>query len=51
MYDGISLCKLLTVQGFSNAEIVAAGKTNIDDPDSLDLYERSEQSVYVEAMK
>ena len=50
MYDGASLSKLLTKMGFSSVEICKDGKTNIIDADGLNLYEREEQSVYVEGI-
>ena len=50
MYDGASLSKLLIEMGFSSAEVCKDGKTNIIDADALNLYEREEQSVYVEGI-
>ena len=51
MYDGLSLSKLLTKHGFDEPMIMAPGTTNIPDYGELDLYERSETSVCVEAKK
>ena len=51
MYDGKSLCKTLTGAGFSDARTFAPGETRIHDPAPLDLFERSDESVYVEAVK
>ena len=51
MYDGASLSKLLLEMGFISAEICRDGKTNIIDSDTLNLYEREVQSVYVEGIK
>ena len=51
MYDGRSLIKLLEKNGFSEPSRLAAGETTIADPGALDLYERAEESVYVEAKK
>jgi predicted SAM-dependent methyltransferase len=51
MYDGISLSRLLQKHGFIETEIMPVGKTNIPEPRSLDLQERSSESVYVEARK
>jgi len=51
MYDGNSLCRLLQRNGFSETEVVPVGKTTIPEPESLDLKERSSESVYVEARK
>jgi len=50
MYDGDSLTKLLLEMDFSSVEICKDGKTNIRDSGKLDLYEREEQSVYVEGI-
>ena len=49
MYDGNSLSKLLQEMEFNNVEICDNGKTNISNSEALNLYERAEQSVYVEA--
>lgn len=49
MYDGRSLGKLLQDCGFVEVQKVAAGTTRITDPGALDLAERSDESVYVEA--
>ena len=50
MYDGASLSKLLIEMGFSSAEICKDGKTNIIDAGGLNLYEREQESVYVEGI-
>jgi hypothetical protein len=49
MYDGNSLCRLLAESGFVDAKVVQPGETTIEVPGSLDLWERSDESVYVEA--
>jgi len=49
MYDGKSLCRLLKKTGFVDVRIVPAGKTKIKSPKPLNLFERSQESVYVEA--
>lgn len=49
MYDGKSLCCLLSSHGFINAVVVSAGATKIANPAPLDLFERLSESVYVEA--
>lgn len=49
MYDGLSICRLLSVMGFKEPQILPAGSTIISDPDGLNLYEREDESVYVEA--
>lgn len=51
MYDGASLSKLLRKHGFTDPEILTPGDTKIDDPGSLNLFERDDESVYVEAKK
>jgi SAM-dependent methyltransferase len=51
MYDGRSLSKLVREAGFCDVSVMAPGRTNIADPGSLDLEERAEESVYVEAVK
>jgi predicted SAM-dependent methyltransferase len=51
MYDGDSLAALLRSAGFTEVSIVPAGTTRIENPGSLDLAERSEESVYVEAVQ
>jgi hypothetical protein len=51
MYDGNSLSRLLQRHGFVDVEIMPAGKTKINEPGSLNLYERRTESVYVEAKK
>jgi SAM-dependent methyltransferase len=49
MYDGQSLADLLRRAGFSNVCTMPAGSTRIPDPAGLDLSERAEESIYVEA--
>lgn len=51
MYDEESLFKLLKKIGFKDVFVCKAGETNIVNPGHLNLYERSEESVYVEAIK
>ena len=51
MYDGVSLTRLLVAAGFKEPRTLAAGSTQIIDPGPLDLWERVEESVYVEAYK
>jgi predicted SAM-dependent methyltransferase len=50
MYDGLSLSRLLEAQGFISPLILKAGETQINAPQNLDLYERADESVYVEAV-
>jgi hypothetical protein len=49
MYDGASLCRLLASAGFEAPQVMPAGTTLIPDPGSLNLAERSPESVFVEA--
>jgi len=51
MYDQYSLCKLLEDHGFSDAMALVPGETRIATPEHLDLRERAEESLYVEAIK
>jgi len=51
MYDGHSLSELLHKAGFADVCVMPPGKTNITDPGQLELEERVEQSVYVEAFQ
>ncbi len=51
MYDGASLCRVLTCAGFHEAQTCAAGISRIPNPTPLNLREREEESVYVEAVR
>lgn len=51
MYDGKSLSKLFIEQGFVNPIVQPPGETLIPDSSALDLREREEESIYVEAVK
>lgn len=48
MYDGDSLCRLLSRNGFVNASVIQPGETRIPHPEPLNLFERAGDSVYVE---
>jgi hypothetical protein len=48
---GESLAKLVVKHNFVNPKVLPAGATTIHDPGSLNLRERDEESVYVEARK
>jgi predicted SAM-dependent methyltransferase len=50
MYDGLSLSRLLEAHGFVSPRILKAGETQINDPQNLNLNERADESVYVEAV-
>jgi hypothetical protein len=51
MYDGSSLCRRLARAGFLSPATLPAGKTTIPDPCGLNLHEREDESVYVEAVR
>jgi predicted SAM-dependent methyltransferase len=51
MYDGASLVRLLQASGFANATQLQPGETMIVSPEPLDLREREEESIYVEALQ
>ena len=51
MYDGKSLSILMETVGFRNVKIYKKGETSIKNLKGLDLYERCEESVYVEGIK
>lgn len=51
MYDGDSLSKLLFSKGFRNVRIQTPGETMISNPGLLDLFERADESVYLEACR
>jgi predicted SAM-dependent methyltransferase len=50
MYDGASLSRLLLEQGFISPEVLKSGETRIHEPANLNLQERCDESVYVEAI-
>lgn len=51
MYDGRSLVSLVTRNGFEEAAVIPVGTTRIADPGALDLREREDESVYIEAVR
>lgn len=51
MYDSASIGHLLVASGFVDVEHLPAGKTGIPDPGELNLTERDEDSLFVEARK
>lgn len=51
MYDGRSLVAALERAGFESPQTLASGTTTLEDPGALDLSERADESVYVEARK
>ena len=51
MYDGNSLSLLIKNFGFRNVKICKKGETSIKNKNGLNLYERSEESVFVEGIK
>jgi predicted SAM-dependent methyltransferase len=50
MYDGESLCKLLSTAGFRNYQVMEPGTTMIREPGELNLREREPESVFAEAI-
>jgi SAM-dependent methyltransferase len=51
MYDGASLMRLVTESGFVEAAPKAPGQTTISDPGPLDLYQRADETAFVEARR
>ena len=51
MYDEKSLIKLLSTCGFNKVVALPPGKTNLIDEKDLNLYEREDESVFVEGLK
>ena len=51
MYNAKSISKIFEDYGFSNVCILAAGETTLAELNGLDLYERSEESLYIEGKK
>jgi SAM-dependent methyltransferase len=51
MYDAQSLCARVAAAGFSEVAAVPAGQTRIEAPGPLDLREREDESIYVEATR
>ena len=49
MYDRVSLCKLLTDAEFKEATSLEPGQSRIPSPAPLNLKEREDESIYVEA--
>lgn len=49
MYDVPSVLTLLTANGFTDVRALPSGETTIPSPDGLDLFERADESLYVEA--
>lgn len=50
MYDEESLSSLLTLAGFLRIAILPSGSTTILDPGELNLFEREDESLYIEAV-
>ncbi len=46
-----SLSKLLVNEGYVDPVVLPAGQTTIAEPGNLDLFERHEESVYIEARR
>ena len=49
MYDKSSLSKLLIENGFKNPAILSSGDTLINDQGDLNLSEKEEESIFIEA--
>lgn len=50
MYDAPSLIRVLLASGYTGAEQMPPGRTKIPSPGRLDLREREDDSIYVEAV-
>jgi len=50
MYNSRSMEAALLNAGFESVRVLPAGETQIDEHGSLDLYERAEESVFIEAI-
>jgi hypothetical protein len=51
MYDGSALARLLSECGFVDPKVLPAGQTTIAEPGALNLREREDESLYVEARR
>tara|TARA_B110000967_G_C18886343_1_gene564223 strand:+ start:2134 stop:2793 length:660 start_codon:yes stop_codon:yes gene_type:complete len=51
MYDGNSLSKIMSQNGFKEVEVCTDGYTKIANPAGLNLYEQVEITVYIEGVK
>jgi predicted SAM-dependent methyltransferase len=51
IYHSESLSKLIVASGFKDVTVCAPGKTTIKNPGKLNLYERSDESIYMEGKK
>lgn len=51
MYDTRSIRRLVEAADFAEVETLPPGRTRIVDPGRLDLAERSEESIYLEAVR
>lgn len=51
MYDAKSLVALVEHAGFESVQPLPPGATTMQDPGNLDLFERADESIYVEARK
>jgi predicted SAM-dependent methyltransferase len=48
-YDAPSMSRLLSSMGFQNVRVLRPGETTIEVPGELDLYQRAEWSLFIEA--
>lgn len=51
MYDDKNIIKLLKSNGFTNAIVMEPGNTLIKDHSGIDLFERADESLYIECIK
>jgi SAM-dependent methyltransferase len=51
MYDARSIHRVVEAAGFAQVETLPPGRTRIADPGRLDLAERPEESIYLEAVR
>jgi 2-polyprenyl-3-methyl-5-hydroxy-6-metoxy-1,4-benzoquinol methylase len=51
LYDETSLCALLERHGFHDATALKPGRTTLQQPGALNLWERMAESIYVEATR
>lgn len=49
-YDATSMSRLLSETGFHNVRVLQPGETTIPEPGELNLFERAEWSLFVEAI-
>ena len=50
MYDKKSISKLLLDNGFKDPKILEPGSTTVNDPGELNLHEKEDESIFIEAI-